>query len=180
MSFKRQIVYLGAMILLLAVFSLWSWSVMADSRSQALAAGRELVAAKGSLARMDNLRRKPSMAGSSELALTELTRRIDKAATTAGFAQGALQRIVPESDYRPGDSVYKEKPTAVAIKNVTMQQLVSFLYALCADGSGLELRKLQIAAPRDNENADKWTVDLTVAYLLYSPPTETPGSSAGL
>ncbi len=72
-----------------------------------------------------------------------------------------------------GETNYREVATQVRLRRVTMRQVFTFLHALCADApassSGLRLRSIRLAAPHGEETADRWTVESTLTYMVYSP-----------
>jgi len=49
------------------------------------------------------------------------------------------------------------------------------LYALTQDNDRLNVSRLRLTAPRDDEDTKTWSVDTTVTYLIYDP-VETNGS----
>jgi hypothetical protein len=160
----------------------WSFMQLADSRSAASAAGQDLADCRDLAARIELLRGRPAVAGAEELGAADLSRRIEQAARAADFFEKSIERIAPEPARRIGQTNYREVPTRVRIQRVTLQQIFTFLHALSADpnagastqangarSSGLRVRDIRLAAPRGEESGDRWTVESTLTYTVYSP-----------
>jgi hypothetical protein len=180
-----------AIALLLAVG--WCYVRLAGARASAAAAARDLADCRAQVARMDSLRRLPTVAGTAELGASDLSRQIEQAARVAEFPDDSVERIEPEPARRVGETNYSEVATQVRLRRVTLRQVFTFLHALCADApaaasssatsaarppSGLRLRSIRLAAPRGEETADRWTVESTLTYMVYSPRARS-GSSGG-
>lgn len=62
----------------------------------------------------------------------ELARRIEEAGTLAGISRSSFHRIDPQTPRRIDRSVYREMPTRVSLRQVTLRQVVNLLYNLAA------------------------------------------------
>ena len=154
--------------LLLAL--LWGYRRLSDSRDAAVAAASELAVARGRAARIDSLRRRPAVADLREARATDVTRRVEQAARAAEFPEDSLERIEPEPPRRVGDTAYKEVPTQLRLRRVTLRQVFAFLHKLAADGEDgppLRVRSVRLSAPRGEEATELWAVDATLVYLVY-------------
>ena len=156
----------------LALGLLWSYGRLADGRAAAadLARCRELAT------RIEQARGRPAVAGPQELRPTDLSRRIEAAA--AGVGDAAVERIEPEPARRVGESPYKEVPTRVRLRGVTLAQAFALLHALGEDAPGapgLRLRSVRLSAPRGQESGDAWGVESTLAHLVYDPAAAPAG-----
>jgi len=168
---KRELWLIGTMLALLLLTVLWSYGQMSASKEAVLSAAQDTAQCRHLADRIGQLQHKPSLAGSSELAMTELARLIEQAAAGSEIPGGSLVRITPEAARRIGDSVYKEKPTQVLLRNVTLGQIVRFLHSLTGNDSGLEARQIRLSAPRDQQTGDQWVLEATLGYLIYAPAT---------
>ena len=155
-----------AIALLVAVA--WCYTRLADARASASAAAQDLADCRALAARIESLRRLPAVAGAAELGASDLTRQIERAAKLADFPEDSIERIEPEPARRVGETNYREVATQVRLRHVTLRQVFTFLHALCAADS-LQLRNIRLSAPRGEETADRWTVESTLTYMIYSP-----------
>jgi hypothetical protein len=157
----------------------WSWLWLSSSRQRAEDAAADLSACRDSATRIESLRRRPVVAGSRDVQTTELSRRIESASSAAGMPDGGLDRIEPEPPRRVGETPYRETPTRVRLRHVTLRQLFAFLHSLAGDGNagpGLRLAALRLSAPRGEETGDQWSAEATLSYLVYDPRTTNSAS----
>jgi hypothetical protein len=156
----------------------WSSMRLTDARASASAAAQDLADCRALADRIESLRRLPAVAGAAELGASDLSRQIEQAAKVAEFPDDSVERIEPEPARRVGETNYREVATQVRLRHVTLRQVFTFLHALCADAlsnalgrsaSGLRLRSIRLSAPRGEETADRWTVESTLTYMVYSP-----------
>ena len=109
------------------------------------------------------------------LGTADLSRRIELAAAAADFADGSIERIEPEHARRIGETNYREVPTQVRLRRVTLQQVFTFLHALSAtpptadhnQQSILSVSDIRLSAPCGEETGDRWTVESTLTYTVY-------------
>lgn len=172
---RRHLLYAAMLLAVLLGGLLLSHQRLAKAHRAALAAAEDFGQCQRLVHRLEVLSRKPALAGDAEPQLVELTRRIEQAAEAALLAPNTLQRITPEAPRRLGDSVYKEKPTQLLLRQVSLRQLTTFLHGLAAQDAGLEVRSVRLSASREQETADVWSAEVTVAYLIYAPPTTAVG-----
>jgi hypothetical protein len=158
---------------------------LADARSAADAAARDLTACRTLAARIGRLRDHPPVVGTAELDHAELAGRIERAAARASIPAAALLQITPGPGRRVGETNYVEKPTAVAMAGVGLRQLVVFMQTLAlpsdaADAPGenpaLTVRDLRLSPPPGQAGAyqagpERWSANLTLVYRIYSPRT---------
>jgi hypothetical protein len=150
----------------------WSRVTLSASRQAAADAASDLCACRNAAARIDRLRGRPAVAGSRDVHMTELSRRIEEAAREAGMRDGGLDQIEPEPPRQVGESPYRQTSTRVRLQHATLQQLFTFLHALAADetsGPGLRLQTLRLSTSRGEETGDTWTAEATLTYLVYDP-----------
>src|SRR5688572_26022647 len=101
----------------------WSGYRLAAAKDAAAESARGLADCQRHAANIEALRGGPAAAGATEPAADELNRRVERAAQTAGLPQGAVARIDPEPARRVGDTPYRESPTQVRLRRVTLRQL---------------------------------------------------------
>ncbi len=169
-TFKRPFMA-GTIAVALLAAVVWSCLRLADARAAALAAGQDAGDCRALAARIDLLRRQPAVAGAQELGASDLSRQIEQAARTAHFPEDSIERIEPESPRRVGETNYREVPTQVRLRRVSLQQVFTFLRCLSADSpqsSGLHLRSIRLSAPRGEETSDRWSAESTLTYMIYS------------
>jgi hypothetical protein len=105
---------------------------------------------------------------------TEVTRRVESAAKSAGLPAGAIERIEP-APVRPlenatgGGRGASEKPTTVQLRGVSLRQALTFFHVVAGAGrSSLRLSQVRLtAAPADDAN-DRWAVESTLTYPMRS------------
>jgi len=167
LAFQLSIIALGLTALLL-----WSDSVLRNSRHAAMAELQNLKICREIAPQIESWRQKPFTAQSQAIEQPQLHQQIEKAATAAGFLPGSIDRISPEEPRRFGESAYKEVPVQVPVKGVTLRQLALFLHHLSTtDDSNLTVKSMRLTAPRGEETGDRWRAEITLTYLIYSPPT---------
>jgi hypothetical protein len=155
--------------LALAAFDGWSWLRMSSAQDAAQRAAGETQVCQEMAQRIIDLERRPAVASSRQLGGSEVAQRIESAAHSAGMGTDSLLRIAPDAPRRLGDSSYLEQPTQILLRRVTLAQLAVFLHDVVADVQGLEVRGVRLSVPHEQESAGVWTVELTLADLLYSP-----------
>jgi hypothetical protein len=173
----------GMIAVALLAAAAWCCTRLADARASASAAAQDLDDCRTLAAQIESLRRLPAVAGAAELGTSDLSRQIEQAAKIAEFPEDGVERIEPEPARRVGETNYGEVATQVRLRHVTLRQVFTFLHALCAAAdnasttsnssarsmSGLRLRTIRLSAPRGEETADRWTVESTLTYMVYSP-----------
>ena len=167
---RRLTILLCALALLLLGLTIWAGLTLVHARRDALSASADLRKCFEMSARIEDYRTLPAMASDGERMSGETTGLITAAAKAAGIPTEKVVRIDPDSPARLGDSVYKEKPTQVLLRDVTLSQVAGLLHA--ASSSQLSLRPLSVrmSAPR-NDTGATWTVELVLSYLIYDPPS---------
>ena len=160
----------GLALLLAATF--WAHGRLTKASLAADQAANDLAECRTLAAQIGEIKDRPRVASEQEKLAGETTAMIDAAATAAGIDQRRVVRIAPESPQRLGESVYKEKPIAVRLRDVTLRQVVKMSHALLTPNPGLRVKTMRLAAPTPDDTTDRWTVELTITYLLYDPPAK--------
>lgn len=174
---RRPLILFATMCALLVMVAVYGFLRMAALRDQAKAAAEDLGECRRMAERIRALSRRPQVAAEQERLSAETSRLIEEAAKSAGIPSGAILRITPGTPQRVADSAYKESPTRVLLKDVTLEQLVKLLHAVASDPDGLYPKSLRIAAPRKDDTGALWTAEIEVTYLIYAPlRTQKPRS----
>ena len=166
---RRMIILSILLAILVCVAAVWAYGFMTSERAGALSAGADLRECLKMSAEIERIRRQPALAAEREQIAAETTGAIERAAKAAGIDPKQIIRITPGTPQRVGDTVYKEKPTHVLLKDVTLQQLVMLLHGVATSPQSLQTRSVRIAAPRKEDTGGVWTAEIIVSYLIYEP-----------
>src|SRR5258706_16381127 len=131
-AFKSRVMA-GTIALALLLALAWCYARLASARGAATEAGQDLADSRALAARIESLRRLPTVAGAAELGASDLSRQIEQAARAADFPEDSIERIEPEPARRVGETNYREVATQVRLRRVSLRQVFTFLHALCAD-----------------------------------------------
>ena len=171
---RRTIALIAVLGMLLpACMALWSYGQMAQSRSGAVEARADLADCLQMGAEIERCRRRPTLASDHERLADETTGLIELAAKSAGVSSGSLVRIIPQQPRRIADTIYKEKPTLVLLKSVSLRQVTALVHQLVSDENGLRAKSIRINAPRPEDTGDRWTAEIVLTYMIYDPPEKS-------
>lgn len=171
---RRITIWLGVLVTLLAIIGAWSYGQLAEARRAGAAAAGDLEACRSLAGHIRRYRQQPARAAEFERASTETTAPIEQAAREAELRDGQLERITPKPPRRLGDSVYKEKPTEVQLRDVSLKQVYDLLSRLTAPQVGLSVRSIRLTAPRPEDTEDRWNCEVELTYLIFDPPQNRP------
>jgi hypothetical protein len=167
---KRVLILLVALAGGLLLAAGWGYRYMDEQRLSAAKAEGDLADCRIAAQEILECRERPALAADRERGPGEVHSLIERAAAASGIvAKDSLERISPQAPRPVGDTAYREQDTEVSLRKVTLQQLVSFLHGLLTSGSGLRAKSIHLSTPRDEELGDRWTVELTLSYLIYDP-----------
>ena len=167
---RRMVVLRVVLACLLGVTALWSYRHMARQKRLARAAAADLAECSRIAVAIGRTRRRPAMASDHERLAAETTTLIERSARSAGIAGHRLVRIAPQAPRRLGETVYREKPTRVLLKNIALRQLVVLIHSLMSADRGLNVRAIRVTAPRADDTGDRWNAEFVATYLIYDPP----------
>ena len=120
--------------------------------------------------KIQSLQTQPDMVGPQEIRHAELAQTIEQSAASAGINPAEqLTRIDPRKSRRLDNVSYLEKATDIAFVDITLKQLVRFLYQLNDRADQLQLAQLRLKAPHDDVLGDRWQVEATLSYVLFDP-----------
>jgi hypothetical protein len=165
---RRQGILVGLMLAMLAGLAAWNVEWMLGQRSSAQQAANDLAECEHLAAGIKLLRDKPAVASTEAMGVQELGKRLEAASGKAAIAQSSVRGVSPQNAHRVGDSPYLVKPTALALKGVSLSQVATFLYHLTSD-AGLSVRDLRLRAGRADDAGGVWDAEVTLTYLIYSP-----------
>ncbi len=172
---KRRAILIGVMVAMIFAAAIWNVRWMMRRRRSANSAAGEHAACKEIKRQIELLRDRPAVASTEALASQELGEKIAQAARKARLSNGPPRDVFPQAGRPVGDTPYLIKPTLLTLREVSLQQLVAFLYHLTQD-SGLNVRDLRIWIPHGREVKNVWSSEVTITYLIYKPSsTETRG-----
>ena len=154
---------------MLALACWWSYDQLRSSREEALCAANDLDACQRYVAQIKSLKDRPSFASGAELLASETTSLIESAAQGASIPANKLLRITPEQPQRVGESPYKEKPTVVLLRDVSLAQVADLAYRLSVAPQPLTAKSLRLTAPQIEDVTDSWSAELVVTYLIFAP-----------
>jgi hypothetical protein len=161
--------HLALLFALLGLCAVWGVRHLADAHAAEAAAARGLADCRRYAERISHLRGRPALAAQQERRSAEISAPIEGAAKEAGIPTDRLLRISPEPARRIGETAYKEKPTRVIIKNVTLRKVVAMAHGLTGGEGELNLKSLRLTAPSPDAVAGTWSAELVFTYLIYEP-----------
>ncbi len=167
---RNTAILLVLFLAIAAVTASLAYSNYVDRQEIASRARADLAECSKLAARIQAIQARPQLASDKPRQAAETTGMIEAAAKFAKIPSARLVRINPGPLRRLGDSPYKEKPTAVFLKKVTMEQVVVFLHNLTGPAGGLTARTLRLSSPSSADTGNLWSVELELTYLIYDPP----------
>jgi len=166
---RRMTALLAILAVLLVLTTVWAYGYMASQRDDAAGARANLAACLDLARQIEQFGRRSTIAVNQERVVSDVNAQIEKSARAAGISPESLDRIFPEPSRRIGDTTYKEKPTQVLLRRVTLKQLVTFAYAMASGDPPLHVKSIRVSAPRQEDSDDLWTGELALTYLIYEP-----------
>jgi hypothetical protein len=178
---RRLTILTAALAALLALTVAWSYAQLTDARAAAEFAKDDLAECTRLAGRIGQLSHRPTLAREHEQLAAQTITLIAEAARDAGIPPAHLIRTSPQAPTRLGDTPYKQKPTRVQLRNITLQQLTAMIHKLTTTGLGLRANSLRLTAPSPDDTGNLWNAELVVSYLIYDPPKDprTPTAPRG-
>lgn len=164
----RQTALGAALIVALGVTAAWNLHGMWERREQAQRAWQDAGACRDLAKSIEELRSRPTMASSEAMGVQELGARIEAAMRQAELEAAALDGVFPQNPQRVNATPYVRKPTAMALRGVSLRQVATFLYGLTEDAR-LTVQDLRLRTPLGEAAGDRWNAEATVTYLMYVP-----------
>ena len=168
MRIKQLFILTGVLIGVLGIAATWSAMWMNGRRADAAYISGDLQRSMALAEQITQLKAQPTIALAEDMGIRELDPKIETALKAAGLPRRpTIEGIFPQAAYALGGLPYQIKPTGVSIRNVSLGQLLAFLYYL-TDRTGLNVRDLRLRAARSGD-ATRWDAEATITYLIYSP-----------
>ena len=168
---RRQTILAACLLVLLAGSSFWGYAAMAAGRRRALHSSAQLAECRRLADRIDTLQNVPDRDAEPAQLVRKTTRRIEAAAKAAGIPADRLVGITPGPMQRLGDTVYKEKPTQVLLRQVTLRKLVGMIHSLLDAEQHLSPQSIRLSAASADDCGDLWNAEVVLTYLIYDPPS---------
>ena len=128
---------------------------------------------------IERLRDQPRQAADAFRSASQLAQVMEATAHAVGVAPERIVRIDPRSTRRIGDTPYQEQPTRVELRELTLEQIVSFLRKVVQEERGTEVAELRLKPARtggvDAEKShtsgqvELWDAEVTLTALAFSP-----------
>ena len=165
---RRKLILLALLAATLMVAMGLAYGRLAESRERAAVAAADLEDCARCAEKIEAYRGRPNLASDHQKLDAEIHGLVERSAKGAGLDIQRLVRISHEPPQRFLDTAYKEKPTLVSLKDVTLQQLVTILYGLTGE-QGLLAKSLRLSAPSVDDAGQQWSAELVLTYLIYDP-----------
>lgn len=170
---QRNQILMAASVVALTLLMAWGYAQFTASRSEAIASAEDLEICRRLAHELQALKAKPLRAALEARSSTEVAGRIEAAAKTANLPISSVIQIDPQSPRRVGNTPYKEQPTHVELRDVTLKQLLVFVHTLASDELKLDLAEVRLSAPRDEPSAapteERWMAELALTHLIFAP-----------
>ena len=169
---KKPITLACASVVLLATLT-WAATGLLDAMALAKQAASDLSTCRAIAGRVVSLQSAGGAAVTEAIDQLSMQRRGEKALVSIGLPTNHLVEVASELPRSVGETAYREMPTNLVLRDVTLRQVVRFLLAMSADNSPLQARALRLSSPRDSGGDTQWTAELTLTYFTYSPNSGT-------
>jgi hypothetical protein len=166
---RRAAMAIVALVVLLLLMTLYTWGHLAAKRAGAMLADAELRECDRTASEIQRISRRPQLASEQERMSEETTGLIERVAKAAGIDVKSILRITPGSPQRIGDTVYKEKPTRILLKDVTLEQLTKLMHTLASSPQALQPKSVRLSTPNREDTGNLWGAEIEVTYLIYDP-----------
>lgn len=176
---QKQFSLVALLLAVLLIAAAWSVMGMLDKRESARKSAVELADCQQIVDNIRELREKDSLVqsdGSEDEQERDLAQRVNDAATKVQLVGNWLQGIDHKRPTRVGDTPYMRKPAILLTRGLTLSQLAALVHELTYD-SPLTAYDLKLRTPPGASEGNRWDADVTLTYLIYSPPeTDRTGS----
>ncbi|MEM9420562.1 MAG: hypothetical protein AAGA25_16160 [Planctomycetota bacterium] len=169
----------------------WSFVYLNRAKGDELASRQQMTESLRYAKQINEAEKSPSRISNTEMEVALLARLVEQAADEASIDRHALDRIWPQPARRIGDSPYQRKTTQLVVRNVSLQQVITFLHELIQAESALSVDQLRLSAPPGSlptlppsligqststltqayAEDEFWTLEASVSHLLYQPTT---------
>ena len=168
----RSVVLLCALIALVLLGGAgWSLNAMLASKQRLTDASLELNLSQQRIEKIQRFQTSPKIASLDEETSVGMQERAEKARVAVGIPSEKLTKIDPQPAIQLQGVEYKQRSTEIALKGVSMQELVQFGEYLEDPTDGITVRGLVLKASNLTTKSDleRWDVTLTLTQLIFSP-----------
>lgn len=155
----------------LAAAMLWCWvesRALVSARSSYASAQRQLREMRADAAAIASLRSAPRCATDRERPNDELLDLVRKAISAVDMPPDAWIANDPAEPMRIPQLPYKRLEVRIGFAELTLRHIVQFACKLIELDPTLSIPRVRLTGA-SKEATDRWNVDLTVQYLIYSP-----------
>lgn len=163
------------LLLLLAICILpaWAYHEMQTNQQAAIESAEQLDECRKLTGTIKQLREKPLQASNQLLSVAQLARSIEEAAEQAKIPLEQLVQIDPRAARRIAKTPYKEQPTHIELRGITLRQLTTLLHVISKKDPGTCITEIRLHAPRliqeKYQKKEPWNVEITLTSLLFVP-----------
>jgi hypothetical protein len=164
--------YLVAAVVVTALVmaGLWVGGHLLDTRAEMEMAAADLESCRTIASRIGTMKAGGDSTSGGMLDQAALQRKGEEALQSIGLPPSHLVKVAPDTPRTVGQTAYREVPTSLTLRDMTLRQTVGFLLAMTDDGSPLQARAMRLSGANDTAGGDvQWSVELTLAYLVYQP-----------
>lgn len=151
------------------IFAYWYWSTNAARLKVAV---DNFANCERLTAEIRSLKLSPQTAKTENWSQDDLSSAIEASAAGAQLDRDRILRIDPQAPRRLAKTDYVEQATEVELSDVSMRQLVDFLFGISDRDDQLENATLRLRVPHSTEDgntAELWSTDLILTQRIYSP-----------
>jgi type II secretory pathway pseudopilin PulG len=161
----------GFVLLASAAGSAWYYSINAARLS---AARENLHTCRQLATAIQAAKQTPHRARLETGSLDDLSTAIENAAASAQLARERVLRIDPQAPKRLGKTDYMEQATEVELTEVTLPQIINFIYEVGGRDEQLRTDTLRLRMPHvstESTTEELWLADVILTQRIYAPTT---------
>ncbi len=155
----------------LAILAFWLSGELGRAYRGAVEASTNAQACQELSRRIVDLKKKPELISGKMSSTAQIAQSVEAAMQESEIPAAKLVRIEPRSAIRFEKTPFLQQPSHLELRDVTLEQLIRFLYALSAKNR-LEATDLRIHAPRSSSSEsgpEIWNAELVLTNTIYSP-----------
>lgn len=188
MNVERKQFWLGLVWALLLIAIASGYWAMRRSAGRLQAAQLQTQECQKMASEIAQLRDRPGFAALDIDSPRTITARAEEASKLAKLSPTSLVRIEPQAAMRLRDSPYRLRPTRLELRGVTLTQIINFTHAMIDESQGTTVRDLRLTLnppkegpepeTRADGHVDRWTAELVLTQLIFSPPAAKSAGTA--
>ena len=149
----------------LLMFAGWRFSNKAD---QAQRSQEDSQICQRDFAELESLRAKRTLNAPLASSDSELNRRLNASAISAGIAKD-LASIEPATPIRVRGTDYTQTAVYLQLNTVSLKQLVTFLDSLSAADAAVQAKTIELTPGPSADAAERWSSAIALEYMTYAP-----------